>query len=217
MSVGGAIMAHPVRGEWVEELVSQTGYPISWSVGEPTVDPEKRWAVGRAAWELAAQQGAEWSLVVQDDAVLCNNFLTLIESLTDAVGDKGLVCAYTGTPKIKNGIVQSSSLQMIRKANGPVNVTSMGSLNWGVAIAVPTKHVLEMLSWCDAREGDPYDYRIGCYLRDELGLPTWHPHPSLVDHRGKDSLIGRDSDRPRVAYWFDRNLREDTVWRLSAR
>lgn len=210
-------MAHPQRSEWVDEVVSQTGYPIAWAVGPPTPDPEKRWAVGRAAWELAAQQGKDWSVVVQDDAVLCDNFLVLIDSLTAAVGDRGLVCAYTGVPKIKNGVVQQSSLQMIQKATHRFNVTPMRSLNWGVVLAMPTHLVADMLVWCDEREGDPYDYRIGCYVRDVLGKQTWYPHPSLVNHRGAESLIGRVDDRERVAYRFEPGLREDTVWQLSGR
>jgi len=214
MSVGGAIMAHPVRAGWVDELVAQTGYPISWAVGEPTSDPEKRWLVGRTAWQLAASQGKEWSVVVQDDAVLCDNFLPLLDSLTEAVGERGIVCAYTGVPKLRNGVLQGNVVQMIRSARGGVNVTNTRSLNWGVVIAIPTKHVLEMLDWCDEQVGDAYDYRIGRYVRDELGLPTWYPHPSLVDHRGVESLIGRVDERPRVAYDFNKTLKGVT-WRLS--
>src|SRR5690606_25850971 len=62
---------HPTRKEQVEDLQAMLDrdVPVAWDPNpEPSPDPQRRWATGRAAWELH-DADADWHLVIQDDAV----------------------------------------------------------------------------------------------------------------------------------------------------
>src|SRR5690606_17229452 len=69
------------------------------------------------------------------------------------------------------------------------------SLNWGVAIILPTSIIDAMLPWCDKQRYPNYDRRIGRYCIDVLNMPTMCTWPSLVDHREIPSLVGHGAGR----------------------
>ncbi len=158
--------------------------------------------MGRRAWELAASQNSEWSMVIQDDAIVCRDLIPGLEKILHPFNGRGLISPYTGTgrPDQQNVHRMLSEIQ-----NSGENWGYLRSLNWGVAIIVPTDTVQGMLDWCSAdKNADKnYDHRIGMYYRDVIGWRTWYTHPSLVDHPGQGSIIGHDSPlHSRSAYNF---------------
>lgn len=196
MRLSAAIMAHPTRKEQVEDLQGQLDRdtPVAWDPNpEPSPDPTQRWATGRAAWELH-DPTADWHLVIQDDALACPDLLAGLEQALTELGPDGIVSAYTGTgrPDQRNVKRAIKYAQQHDHAWLPT-----WSLNWGVAIAAPTATIPAMLEWCSHpnRAHLNYDMRIGQYYRDIQGWRTWYTHPSLVDHRDGDSLIGHGGDR----------------------
>ena len=195
MRLSAAIMAHPARDAHVTELQAALDrpVPVAWDSNPvPSADPERRWATGRAAWE-AHDPDADWHMVIQDDALVAPDLLAGLERALTELGPEGLVSAYTGAGRAHQGAVKRALYHAGRLGHSWL---STWSLNWGVAIIAPTHTIGGMLEWCSARPGRNYDLRIGQYYRDIQGWRTWHPYPSLVDHRDDvDSLIGHGAGR----------------------
>lgn len=197
--LSASIMAHPRRQAEAEELSSSIGVPVVYDTNPiPSPDPAQRWATGRAAWE-AHDPGADWHMVIQDDAVACADLLPGLEVALSLLGDSGLVSAYTGTGRPNQTNVR---VMLANARNNKHSWAHTWSLNWGVAIIAPTSTITDMLAWCSrpARGKTNYDMRIGQYYRDILGWRTYYTHPSLVDHRDHESLVGHGSGGTRVAH-----------------
>lgn len=201
-TVSGVIMAHPDRGSWAEALSEKTGLDIVWDEGGPaTSDPKRRWAVGRECWERGVQSGAQWHLVLQDDARVCRDLIPGLELALEPFDGKGVVSAYCGSGRPEQHKVRQAVA--VAEAEKSQWATTM-SLNWGVAIILPTNTIEAMLEWGSdsSRAKDNYDYRIGCYYRDVVKWRSFYTHPSLVDHRDQGSLVGHFNAQPRVAHKF---------------
>src|SRR5699024_7401624 len=113
----------------------------------------------------------------------------------DQVGRDGLVSAYTGTGRPDQLNVRRALANAQKRGHAWM---STRSLNWGVAIAMPTHAIPAMLEWCGSEDRAhlKYDYRIGVYARDVLGWRTWYTVPSLVDHdESIPSLVGHGKGR----------------------
>src|SRR5690606_7740773 len=147
-------MAHPRREEWAYELSDRLQCPIVFDENpSPTADPARRWEVGARAWQVAAAAGAEWSMVIQDDAVVCRDLAEGLGKALDPFRGRGLVSAYLGKPRHHD----AASAIWNSRAEGS-NWVSTAGLNWGVAVAAPTGTVDTMLEWCSLPErvGDNY-------------------------------------------------------------
>lgn len=201
VSLSASIMAHPVRSDAVEELQAALDRPVDavYDVkAQPSPDPRQRWATGKAAWE-SFDPNADWHIVIQDDALVCEDFLAGFEVALAEIGTEGLVSAYTGTGRPDQANVKRAIKDADKRG---YNWLHTWSLNWGVAFAVPTSTIPAMLEWSDrkARETKNYDMRIGQYYRDILGWRTWYTSPSLANHRDSESLVGHGQGGNRVAH-----------------
>lgn len=202
MKVGAAIMAHAVRKTHAAALAESLDWkvPVVYdAVPTPSADPEQRWATARRTWRLLAADDTDYSVVLQDDAIVCQDFLAGLGAALDVVGPQGLVSPYTGTGRPSQANVKRALAHA--DAHGHAWMSTR-SLNWGVAIAMPTSMVDRMLRWCchPARKGWNTDYRIGVWFRDVIGWRTWYTVPSLVDHDAIPSLVGHGDGR--VAHRF---------------
>jgi hypothetical protein len=205
-------MAHPVRRPYVDELVGwlDRKVPISWdNEGPPSPDRQRRWRTGRRAWEMHDPK-AEWHIVIQDDALVCRDLLAGLERALDHVPAEGVVQPYIGSKRP----AQLTVTKVIRDARDKFPQASwvgMRSMGWGVAIAAKVETIADMIDWCNSRVTMPYDMRIGRFYRDALRQLTWHPFPSLVDHRQGPSLIAH-SDAGRHAHVFWEGSALDLDW-----
>lgn len=204
MSVGVAVMAHPVREEQALRIADRLGgVPVSWdSGGPPSPDPGRRWKVGREAWRLAAEQGHDWSLVVQDDVSVCEDLVPGLSCALELFPDGGVVSVYCGTGRPEQELVTARLARAAERNEAWIHTTS---LNWGVAFAVPTATVNRMLEVCSSpiRSTQAYDFRIAGYYRDRMRWRTWYTVPSLVDHIDGGSLVNHDREgQPRVSHNF---------------
>ena len=197
------IMAHPVRRPYVEELLDQLDRDVEvvWdSQPRPSRDPRQRWRVARRAW-LSMDQEADWGLVLQDDAVVCQDLVAGVEKALDHIGTEGLASFYTGTGRPDQENVQRA---LATAAEGGHSWLSTRSLNWGVAICAPIPTIRDMVRWSShpGRGAWKTDYRVGVYYRDVAHYRTWYTAPSLVEHRGVPSLVGHDTGPVRRAHNF---------------
>jgi predicted O-methyltransferase YrrM len=196
-----AIMAHPVRAKEVEELVASLDREVTIIFDErpqPSKDPKQRWTTGKRAWQ-AYDPDADWHMVIQDDAIVCPDMIAGFETALAQFDGEGIVSAYTGTGRPDQNNVKRAIKNSDRFGH---RWLTTWSLNWGVAFAVPTNTIDEMLAWCDrpARAQRNYDMRIGQYYRDIKGWKAWHTYPSLVDHRDTASLVGHGQGGNRHAH-----------------
>ena len=145
------------------------------------------WA-NRERAEMMFDPQAQFHLVLQDDAILCDNFIERAEALLkepDAV-----YSFYLGARKAHKFPKVESEI----KTNW---------LSWGVAVCIPTKIIPHMMGWCSVQPSDvPDDTRIARYCKAK-GISVIYPLPSIVNHRhDEQSLVGNANSGGRKAYWF---------------
>lgn len=207
-----SIMAHPDRTEFVEDMLEKI--PMAKPVWDRV---NNEWDTARRA--LADfHPDAEWHVVIQDDAIPCNDFQAGVVKALIAISHHGPVSFYTGQgrPYAREverlvRITEERSIPWFSASNGPY---------WGVCVAFPTDMISDLLKTCDESTIDNYDARLSDYFK-ERKIATWYSMPSLVDHRDQSespSLIpGHGSSSGRVAHrWIGRGSPLAIDWSKDA-
>jgi len=200
-----SIMAHPKRKELIPYLHEKVGYKcaVAWD------DDNTIWNTSKKAW-LQYDKKATHHLVLQDDALLCEDFIPGVAHLINIVPDKPIsLFAMKRKSYIMNGKKITDIKYYIRECKEKnMRWLVLNKLNWGVSVLLPTKFIRPMISYVDKHCYFPQDdFRIAYYFLHK-GIPIWHPIPSLVDHRTEGgSLVsplymGRDSQKGRCAEYF---------------
>lgn len=164
------IMAHPKRKSWVPSLQNKLG-----GAGVVWDRKNSRWDTGRRAL-LAHEPGATHHLIVQDDAVLSNNFLKSCRNLVEHSGEFP-VALYMGSssPGFRRKAIAA-------KGNGTPWFLASGP-RWGVAVIIPVAHIPDLVEWCDAdKKSEAYDGKMTLYYMHRR-LSCLYTVPSLVNHR----------------------------------
>lgn len=173
MKLSVAIMAHPNRRAFVDELAEQL--PEAEVVWDRDND---RWSTGSRAL-LAFDPSATWQLVVQDDAIPCRDLVKGAAKAAQAAGERP-IALYTGRVRPHQHTVTPAVKRAIREG---VPWLAFDGPWWGVGIIVPTAHIADLVAWGNAhRKIANYDRRIEAFYK-ELGIECWYTVPSLVDHR----------------------------------
>lgn len=183
-----AVMAHQARAHLVPDLVERLGIEDGQVVWDRYED---RWDTGRRAM-LAHDPDADWHMVIQDDAVVCRDLIPGLKVALDQVPADALACPYVGT---RRPMTERVAAAVERAEDRDASWIVMQTLNWGVAIIVPTRTIPDMLNWADRLQIPNYDKRVGQYYWRVHNWPTWYTWPSLVDHRDVPSLAGHGPDR----------------------
>lgn len=183
-----AVMAHRGRAHLVPELVERLGIEDDLVVWDQRED---RWDTGRRAM-LEHDPAAQWHMVIQDDALVCRDLIPGLQVALEHVPADALACPYVGTRRPMAERVEAAVSEADRIAASWV---VMQTLNWGVAIIVPTRTIPDMIAWCDRLTIPNYDKRVGQYYWRRRNWPTWYTWPSLIDHRDVPSLAGHGPDR----------------------
>lgn len=186
MKVSASIMAHPDRTEFVEELADSLDreVPVFWDpFGPPSGNGDRVWSVAREAWQMY-DPAANFHVLIQDDALVCRDYLAGLEVALEHVPDYALVSMYFG--RGRNVPARWATMAEEAQATGASWVRSF-TLMWGVSLAVPTRFIPDMIKWCDRKAGMPDDMRVGKWFQSQK-IDTWYTWPSLVDHRTAPSL-----------------------------
>ncbi len=200
-----AIMAHPSRMKFVDELQKQL------PDAKVHLDQEKGiWDTASRAWR-AYGRACLWHLVVQDDAILCRDFQIHAEAALRSVDPIRPVSFYLGGPRPHAEIV-APALDRVKQSDVPW--LEMEGPWWGVAYALPVASIPEMLEWCDSvTETERDERRIAWYFARQQ-IRCWYTCPSLVDHRTNEeapSLFQREAST-RQARWFVGENLPPTDW-----
>jgi hypothetical protein len=199
------IMAHKKREKFIPHLVEQLGLTEDDVIWDTKQD---RWDTGRRAWE-AVDQTAEWGCVIQDDALVARDFIAGMQNGLSRLTTNTVVSPYVGTRRPMAHRVEAAVRTAV--AND-ASWIKMPSLNWGVAIIIPTRIINGMLPWCDRQKYPNYDRRIGRYCIDVERMPTICTWPSLVDHREVPSLVGHGGGRTAHKFLGESGSALDVNW-----
>ena len=187
MKISIAIMAHPSREKFFPYLREKLG-DIPFSIDE----------TGIGVWEsrkratLMFDPTADYHLVLQDDAIICENFKELAEK---TIGNNGKYVYNFYYGRRRNRVKEA-------KHGEKKGYVISDKVTWGVAICFPTKLIPEMIKYCDKLTAPQDDHRIGLFVRHK-GIKVYFPIPSLIEHRAEEeSLVGNAFSPGRKAAYF---------------
>lgn len=196
-------MAHPSRRVFVDELTERLDRDAE-VVWDRKGD---EWDTGSRAL-LAFDPDATHHLVIQDDAIPCQDLVAGTERAAELTHGHPLGL-YVGRVRPNYQVVGAA---VDRGKRDGATWLAMEGPWWGVALAIPTAHIRELVRWVDEHP-EPwntglhrvleYDKRIAkWYLAQKL--LCWYTLPSLVDHRpeAENPTLLPFHRGDRRAHWF---------------
>lgn len=150
------------------------------------------WPTARRAWLASARApNATHHVLLQDDALLCRDFLP---GLREAISNvpEAVISLFTIHDKVAEARLLSYS--WIQQRDDV----------WGVGLVMPSAWASEFVRWCDINipAGYLHDERRVAIWMMATGKACYSPVPSLVEHAGAvNSTLGHNDARC-VASWF---------------
>jgi hypothetical protein len=151
------------------------------------------WANGVRSWQHH-DETADWHLVIQDDAVACEDLLLGLERALERVPASATASAYMGNQPRGQRAAQAA------QEYDDTSFVRLSRLVWGVAMIAPVYTIGDMLRWTRNYDCPGYDTRVAMYYRAALGFPCWFTWPSLADHHEGPSLIDHSDGRRAVNF-----------------
>ena len=179
---------HPSRLEFLPYLVSKLGVcPVALDEGVGLI------ANCRRAWTLY-DSGADYHCVIQDDAIVCDNFFPRAEAVLKKA--HGLPISFF--------FAQSKFYKKFKAEREATGAICHKALYGGVAICLPVSLIPAMLEHYDADHVPMDDHRIGRFLLDNH-IDIYCPIPSLIDHRvGNMSVCHKSVSETQASEYIDR-------------
>lgn len=207
MRLSVSIMSHPKRTQEAKALYAKVKKMPFTSLALVFDDGKGEWDTGKRALEIAASTKSDYSLVLQDDAIIGKNFYTNLINAIQNIPEKTILSLYLGRVR--------PHMLSVRRAFDRATETnssyiSYSTLMWGVGICLPTKDVYSMLKHVERYPNELYDTRIGRYYLDQY-KKVYYLTNSIVDHNDSlPSLAGHDhpNTEPRVAHHFTDEIQE---------
>jgi mannosyltransferase OCH1-like enzyme len=195
-----SVMAHPSRMHFFSDLQKKLNIPMSLFA----VD-ENNNIVGncKAAWRLH-DKDADFHVVIQDDAIICNSFKDRAERFIaemevlrqeedDSVYVYNLFTGMTYSPDISQDDLQKGYFITYRNRGG-------------VALCLPVNQIEPMLEFYDTLKIRHDDERISQWIIKNK-FKVCFPLPSLIDHSDENtSLMGNGIGNNRRAFRFIDNM-----------
>jgi len=170
-------MAHPSREKYFGYLKEQLG-DVPFSIDTKSIGV---WPNCKRAWQMH-DPSADYHVVIQDDAILCENFIEKAIEVLEKNKDRGTAFSFfygTRQDWVEEGKKGMQDGFVIRK-----------NLKWGVAVCLPVSKINYMIAHADTMTIKQDDTRIGRFLQF-IDMRVYYPMPSLVEHRGdEESLVG---------------------------
>lgn len=178
-----SIMAHPARKKMVDRLRMRLGsVPVSYDEGGGL------WHNCKSAWGMHGSK--PYHLVLQDDAVLCEQFISRVDRVLSSFDDRRCVSLYAGDRKNYRSLFEKKMRR---------GYVLLPNLHWGVAVILPTDLIPRMMHFGDLSSIRTDDSKIGAFCKS-IKMPVHYPLPSLVDHADGPSLVGDGSGRKAFAF-----------------
>ena len=191
-----SVMAHPSRKKYFSYLKERLGN-VPFSIDRENIG---LWPNCRKAW-LLHDPKAPFHVVIQDDAIICNDFQVRAEKVINSASlvmknNSFAISFYHGN---NEKFTDDARLGLGR---GYVVRSRPG---WGVAICFPTAVIQDLVQKCDTFDEPQDDERITRFLLNRK-MKVYFPLPSLIDHRTTDeahSLVGDPGENRRAFTFID--------------
>lgn len=172
------VMLHPKRAKFIPYLKEKLGdIPI-------IIDTKNNlWDTCRRAW-LAQDMTCEYGVVIQDDAIICDDFKNKAEALLK----DDLVYSFFAGYMLQDAITKA-------EAKNEKHIDK-GMIFNEIALCMKTKHIPQMVKYCDDRNATN-DQEITKWAKLK-GLKIRYPIPSLIDHRDEESIYRENYNIPKA-------------------
>lgn len=163
------------------------------------------WHTAQRCWVHGQSTGATHHLVLQDDIEVCDDFLLGVLECINAYPDNP-ISLYANRK-----ICEAAREQDARWCRIPDGV-------WGQGIVMPVNQIQSFLEWQDRhiKKSFPHDdTRLAMWMVDQR-LPAMCPQPSFIQHRGASRSIVGQSDKRKVARWFQKQTPLSLDWKNGA-
>lgn len=215
LDVAVRIQHHPSRRHLIPALLANLGSLDVEVVADPGGQRPIAWRTYREC--LQRPCNALWTVVLQDDALLCPGFPDALTSALSAAGEHPVALFVPQT-------MLRSRTEYLRNAKAGL---AWSRLDWGewvpvVALAWPTRLVEPFLAWADSRGYDGNRWRA-----DDAIVGEWARHtrtevlatiPCLVDHPDVEpslTMPRRGHRAPRSALLFAADGASNVNWNGS--
>lgn len=179
LSISVAVMAHPSRSEMVDDLLERLDAPatVVWD------EIQDRHDTGVRSLE-AFDPDCTHHMVIQDDALPCRDLVAGVTEALERVPEGHPFSGYIGRVKPYRAKINA----IIEKAHADVSFIRMAGIYWGPCVVLPTAALPQLCPWFRGATGiENYDKRMSEWFKSQK-LECWYSWPSLVDHRGDESL-----------------------------
>lgn len=184
------VAAVPSRREMAERLAEATNATIVWDRGLGQLDTMTR------AWE--SRQGADYTLVIEDDAVPHPDFLWHLAQVPQNAPAVAPISLYLGRDR---RLVHRRISEAVKSAScNRVSWLRCNRLLHGVAVTLPESLIDPMLQGVSGTNA--YDDRMSAYFQKNK-IHTYYTVGSLVDHDDGPSASGHDRGFVRQAHLFE--------------
>lgn len=141
MKISLSIMTHPKRFLDAEKLYMKLK-DMGFSEVRRVLDHiNYEWDTGKRS--LLAHRQSDWHIILQDDAIIGDNFFHNAVRAINTHKDAKLISFYTGTSRpLKSQVQRAVDKAREQKASW----LTFGTLNWGVGFAIKTDCIEPMLS-----------------------------------------------------------------------
>jgi hypothetical protein len=194
--LSAAIMTHPSRSAWAEQLRStcpELGLVVV-TDPDPT-GPPATLRTARLAWQSVSDE-ATHHLVFQDDVIMCPGFVErLVAAILGRPSDAlSLFCEWAG---------RSANVVRLAALTGHCYAEAVEPYVPSPALVLPADVARGFVGWVDdnATATDPDDVVMLRYLT-AIGVRNLVTAPNLVDHDIVPSLMGNSSQGARRATWL---------------
>lgn len=172
-------MGHPKRSAMIAELVTMLDRPA-----EVVLDRvNDRHDTGIRAM-TAYDPTCSHHLVLQDDVLPVADLIAGAERALKWIPQDVPVSLYVGRVRPFGKAVELA----VRQAGDAASWITMSGIYWGPAVILPTHMIDDMAKWYRRSAVTNYDRRMSTWFQRQ-GIACWYSWPSLVDHRGDESLV----------------------------
>lgn len=189
-------MTHPRRKQRARSLAERLGASV---VIDPEPETPGAWSCARRAWGLGRDGRATHRLVVQDDAVPCEDF---VRRASAAICRRpfGFVAFYVGDRH-----AGARRLHAEARHCEAWHELERGHFIPTVALAMPVNLAIDLSRWDHANLMDQrYDDEIIGAFRTAYDVPAWATIPCLVEHDSREpSLLHPEHGRRGSCCPFD--------------
>jgi hypothetical protein len=196
MNISIRVMAHQDRAEQAIRLYNQLAEMPFYDCRIEWDNSDSEWQTGKAAW--LSQKGSDWSIVIQDDAIVSEEFYVNISRAIKAVPQETCISFYLGATRPYNNAFTRAFNQA---SDDGASWLAGKSLHHGVCVAMPTNTVESIIRYV-GKSNLQYDHRIGSYFQKHK-LPVYYTMPSLCDHNDDlPSITNHKVSKARVARMY---------------